>query len=188
MELNTEGYKYVVAVVRFFSRDDYYHVLEDDPWIVMRHYLTVARWKPNFRPSTDTIISTLDWVHFPEMPIELLTKIPYSNRNNGESNQKNCPKIVWPLEEKAVGKETTNWRNQIPIVHGYCQNLSGEVDFWLVGIEDNHTRDRPVRSSQSLREVIESCGFLDMSFYGPAYTWPNGRFGMAHIKERLDRA
>lgn len=84
------------AVVRFFSRDDYYHVLEDDPWIVMRHYLTVARWKPNFRPSTDTIISTLDWVHFPEMPIELLTKISYANRNNGEK-QSQWNKQLWIL-------------------------------------------------------------------------------------------
>lgn len=37
----------------------------------MEHYLIVAKWRPNFRPSTETISSTLVWIRFPELPIEL---------------------------------------------------------------------------------------------------------------------
>lgn len=29
-------------LVQFFSKEDYIHVLEGDPWIVMGHYLTVS--------------------------------------------------------------------------------------------------------------------------------------------------
>ncbi|KAI5661200.1 hypothetical protein M9H77_20523 [Catharanthus roseus] len=38
------------------------------------HYLTVARWRPNFRPSTDVIFSTLVWVRFHEIPVEPLNE------------------------------------------------------------------------------------------------------------------
>lgn len=58
-------------LARFFTREDYLRVLEGGPWIVMGHYLTVTKWRPNFRPSTETISSTLVWVRFPELPIEL---------------------------------------------------------------------------------------------------------------------
>lgn len=36
------------SLARFFSRTDYLQVLEGGPWIVMGHYLTVAKWRPNF--------------------------------------------------------------------------------------------------------------------------------------------
>lgn len=37
----------------------------------MRHYLIVAKWRSNFKPSIETISSTLVWVYFPELPIKL---------------------------------------------------------------------------------------------------------------------
>lgn len=37
----------------------------------MGHYLAVAKWKPNFRPSVDHVHSTMVWVRFPELPMEL---------------------------------------------------------------------------------------------------------------------
>lgn len=61
------------VVVRFYDRDDYYHVLEEGPWIVMGHYLTVWRWKPNLRP-TDVITSTLAWIKLLEILVELFDK------------------------------------------------------------------------------------------------------------------
>ncbi|KAK2981990.1 hypothetical protein RJ640_007582 [Escallonia rubra] len=57
-------------VVRFQTREDYAHVLLDGPWVILGHYLTVQKWKPQFRPHTEEITSTLAWVRFPELPIE----------------------------------------------------------------------------------------------------------------------
>lgn len=57
-------------VARFYSEADYIRVLEGGPWIIMGHYLTVMKWKPNFRPSLATITSTLVWICLPEVPLE----------------------------------------------------------------------------------------------------------------------
>ncbi|KAI5667540.1 hypothetical protein M9H77_17393 [Catharanthus roseus] len=59
------------AVVRFYSKEDYLHVLEEGPWIVMGHHLTVSRWRPNFRPSVDVFTSRLAWIRLPEILVEL---------------------------------------------------------------------------------------------------------------------
>lgn len=40
------------------SKKDYYHVREKGPWIILGYYLTVSKWHPNFRPSTEAITST----------------------------------------------------------------------------------------------------------------------------------
>lgn len=38
--------------------------------MVLGHYLTVAKWCPNFHPSQDKITKTVVWMRFPEIPIE----------------------------------------------------------------------------------------------------------------------
>lgn len=58
-------------LARFYKREDYFHVLEGGLWIVMGHYLTVAKWKMNFRPSVGIVQNTMVWVRFPELPMEL---------------------------------------------------------------------------------------------------------------------
>lgn len=61
-------------VARFYSAEDYNRVLEGEPWIILGHYLTVTKWKPNFRPSLAKITSTLVWLRLPEVPLEYFTK------------------------------------------------------------------------------------------------------------------
>ncbi|KAI5678722.1 hypothetical protein M9H77_09672 [Catharanthus roseus] len=51
--------------------EDNYHTLEQGLQIVLGHYLTVARWRLNFKPSSDVISTTIVWVRFQEMPMEL---------------------------------------------------------------------------------------------------------------------
>lgn len=43
-------------VVRFRSKKNYDHVLLGGPWLVLGHYLTVTKWRPNFRPSKDNYL------------------------------------------------------------------------------------------------------------------------------------
>lgn len=63
-----EGY----YVVRFFSWEDYLHVLEGGPWLILGHYLTVMKWSPKFHPTAESIASKLVWVRFPRFPLEIL--------------------------------------------------------------------------------------------------------------------
>lgn len=35
------------------------------------HYLTVAKWRPNFRPAKETISSIAVWIRLPGLPLEL---------------------------------------------------------------------------------------------------------------------
>lgn len=58
-------------VARFYSREDYLHVLEGGPWVVFGHYLTVSKWRPNFCPPQETSFFTTVWVRFPDFPSEL---------------------------------------------------------------------------------------------------------------------
>lgn len=58
-------------LAHFFTRSDYYKELEGGPWIILGHYLTVMKWRPNFRPFMETINSTLVWVQFLGLPLKL---------------------------------------------------------------------------------------------------------------------
>ncbi|XP_041011369.1 uncharacterized protein LOC121255158 [Juglans microcarpa x Juglans regia] len=40
---------------------------------------------------------------------------------------------------------------------------------------------------EAFREVLMDCSLQDVGFYGPKYTWSNGREGDEVISERLDR-
>ncbi|KAI5673827.1 hypothetical protein M9H77_14191 [Catharanthus roseus] len=53
------------------GKADYLYVLGGGPGIIMGHYLTVMKWRSNFRPSKDQIYSTLGLVMFPELSMEL---------------------------------------------------------------------------------------------------------------------
>lgn len=61
-------------LVRFYSKVDYYHVLENGPWIVLEHYLTVNRWRPNLRLVIEDIITTYVWAMLPGLPIEFFNE------------------------------------------------------------------------------------------------------------------
>ncbi|MDV3166617.1 MAG: DUF4283 domain-containing protein ['Waltheria sp.' little leaf phytoplasma] len=61
-----EGY----YMVKFEEEEDCKFVLEEGPWMVLGHYLTVRRWRPNFRPAIDKIQSTAVWVQLPGCPVE----------------------------------------------------------------------------------------------------------------------
>ncbi|KAG8371590.1 hypothetical protein BUALT_Bualt13G0103800 [Buddleja alternifolia] len=58
-------------IVRFYTKEDYDHVMQGGPWLIMGHYLMVQKWKPYFWPATATIKTTLAWVRFPKLPVKL---------------------------------------------------------------------------------------------------------------------
>lgn len=42
--------------------------------MVMGHYLTVSKWRPNFVPSDNEITMTLVWLCSPTLPLELFNE------------------------------------------------------------------------------------------------------------------
>lgn len=61
-------------VVRFYSKEDYEYALENGPWVIQGHYLTVNKFHPGFFPSAAMPSSTLVWVRIPRLPLELFNE------------------------------------------------------------------------------------------------------------------
>ncbi|KAI9091677.1 hypothetical protein K1719_028120 [Acacia pycnantha] len=54
--------------------DDYMEALTGGPWVILDAYLSVARWKPEFNPTLEKIVSVVAWVRFPDLPAPLFDK------------------------------------------------------------------------------------------------------------------
>lgn len=61
-------------LVRFVEVVDYEQVLYDEPWMIIGHYLTVQRWKLEFKPFESTIKKIAVWIRIPDLPIEYYDK------------------------------------------------------------------------------------------------------------------
>ncbi|KAJ7962302.1 Zinc ion binding nucleic acid binding protein [Quillaja saponaria] len=57
-------------IVHLNSSEDLNHMLTNGPWIIVGHYLTMRRWKPEFQPNKERIKHIAVWIQFPELPIE----------------------------------------------------------------------------------------------------------------------
>lgn len=64
----------VYFIARFYAKDDYFKVLEEGPWIILGHYLTVSKSRPNLRPSIKEVSTIMVWVRLPELPIEFFNE------------------------------------------------------------------------------------------------------------------
>ena len=65
------------------------------------------------------------------------------------------------------------------MLHGGFQQISG--------LEEKQGRhNRSERQMQMFRDVLDDCGFVDLEFTGPKFTWTNNRVGDM-TWERLDR-
>lgn len=54
---------------KFEVKSDFTKVFTGGPWVILDHYLTVRKWKADFKPSVAEDISTAVWVRF-KLPIE----------------------------------------------------------------------------------------------------------------------
>lgn len=46
-------------------------VLNGGPWMIFDHYLTILKWKPNFKPADSSEKTTIVWVRFISIPLEM---------------------------------------------------------------------------------------------------------------------
>ncbi|XP_061349017.1 uncharacterized protein LOC133294382 [Gastrolobium bilobum] len=58
---------------RFADLNDYNFVLEEGPWIVADHYVSVQRWRPLFDPYEDNLKKLAVWIRIPGLPMEFYT-------------------------------------------------------------------------------------------------------------------
>lgn len=65
-----EGY----FIARFRNKEEYDRVLDGGPWIIQGHYVTISKWRPEFRASSNKILSTLVWIQVPGLPVEYYTE------------------------------------------------------------------------------------------------------------------
>lgn len=55
----------------FYSRADYMKVLNGGLWTILGHYLTITKWRPNFKLAENEIHTTLVWIRFLTLPLEM---------------------------------------------------------------------------------------------------------------------
>lgn len=49
-------------------------MLYDGPWTILGHYITIQRWKPEFRPLEESIKRIVAWIRISYFPIEYCEK------------------------------------------------------------------------------------------------------------------
>lgn len=62
---------------------------EVGPWIIMGNYVTVLKWRQNFCPEGETITSTLVWLRFPRLHLELFDEDGQCSRSSNQSWRNN---------------------------------------------------------------------------------------------------
>ncbi len=82
---------------------------------------------------------------------------------------------AWDLLRVLRGHHTLPW---------LC---GGDFNELLQGEEKWGRAARPESQMKAFRQVVDDCGFLDLGFVGPPYTWWNKQNGTARVLERLDR-
>lgn len=56
-------------LAKFAMKEDHKFVMDEGPWTIFGHYLTMRQWQPSFDTAKATIESTAVWVRFPALPI-----------------------------------------------------------------------------------------------------------------------
>jgi hypothetical protein len=65
---------------------------------------------------------------------------------------------------------------------------AGDFNELLSNSEKWGRRPRPEHQMSQFRRVVDDCGFLDLGFTGPSFTWCNNQTGDSQVLERLDRS
>ncbi|KAK9670069.1 hypothetical protein RND81_13G174700 [Saponaria officinalis] len=64
----------------------------------------------------------------------------------------------------------------------------GDFNAILSATEKQGGNNKSQREIDAFRDVVEFCGFREITYIGHPFTWSNGRGGDENVQERLDRA
>ena len=85
-------------------------------------------------------------------------------------------------EETWTILESLGQSNQLPYL------CIGDYNEIISQIETSGSRARPARQLERFRQVINYCGFHDLGFVGPPFTWSKSYRTEGCLRIRLDRA
>ncbi|KAJ1426110.1 hypothetical protein SESBI_10495 [Sesbania bispinosa] len=57
-------------LIRFPNFNDFNHVFEGGPWIILGHYLVIQKWHPEFLPFENELRKVVVWIRIPSLLIE----------------------------------------------------------------------------------------------------------------------
>ncbi|XP_075092262.1 uncharacterized protein LOC142172523 [Nicotiana tabacum] len=57
-------------IIKFRKRDNMEKAIQQGPWFVNGHFLSITKWKPNFVASKERLTTTAVWIRLPQLPTE----------------------------------------------------------------------------------------------------------------------
>ena len=90
----------------------------------------------------------------------------------------------------ASSKRPQFWNQQAndPPPHNHPWLVMGNLNTVTSAAEKRGGRDFRLSNCHAFLNFLNTCSLIDLGFSGPPFTPDNGRFGIEHIQERLDRA
>lgn len=58
------------------------------------HYLTLSKWRPNFKPGNNEVQTTMVWLRFPQLPLEMFGEATLLGIANGVGNAVRLDPII----------------------------------------------------------------------------------------------
>nr|XP_023929248.1 uncharacterized protein LOC112040592 [Quercus suber] len=57
-------------LIRLSLKEDLEAVLQNGPWFIGKHFLSIRPWEPDFKPELANVSSIAVWIRFNDLPIE----------------------------------------------------------------------------------------------------------------------
>ncbi|XP_070008327.1 uncharacterized protein [Nicotiana sylvestris] len=57
-------------IIKFKEKDNMEKALQQGPWFINGHFLSITKWKPNFVASKEKLTTTAVWIRLPQLPTE----------------------------------------------------------------------------------------------------------------------
>lgn len=157
-------------IARYYSQANYLKVLNGGPWLLMGHYLMISKWKPNFKPGDEEVHSTLVWICFPTLPLEMFDDNHLFHIGN------------------AVGKTIKVDRNTVETAHGCFARVFVELNLGKP-LPPNVLvwgRKRPVEY-EGLHCICFKCGYYGHKMESCGATEDQQRHGPTSTPSEKDR-
>lgn len=65
------------TLLKFTNAIDCNSVLDGQPWFMGGQIYSLQRWKPNFDPVKESLLSVLLWIRLPRLPLEMWNVISF---------------------------------------------------------------------------------------------------------------
>ncbi|OMO71151.1 hypothetical protein CCACVL1_18398 [Corchorus capsularis] len=137
-------------IAKFYLDEDLRYVLEEGPWMIFGHYLTMRRWRPDFWPSETVIDTTAAWIRFLELAVEYYNEIVLLALGNlvGRALKVDNKRISLQEENLLVRQRGPIRKFLPPLALGKCNASNRNTGSRIAALE-NEVVDVPDRGQSS---------------------------------------